>query len=118
MPNGAFRIPENEAAPETEALIEEMKKALQMPPPPVPELELKSLYEAACWTSGGGQAARNFLFWLAGRPDPTGFVGNGGLELRRLDRQLKEAAFEVLRWWAGPVQSDKPLYDVLVRLRA
>ena len=84
----------------------------------VPEESLRLLYEAACHDTGGSQAARNFLFWLAGRPDPTGFEGYGGLELRRLDRQLKSAALEVLSWWAGPTKSDAPLYEILGKLRS
>ena len=75
------------------------------------------LYDAACQDTGGSQAARNFLFWLAGQCDPTEFVGCGGLELRRLDRHLKAACFEVLNWWAGPTKSDAPLYEILHKLR-
>lgn len=103
---------------QTNAALAELKRALRMPLPPAPEESLRLLYEAACQDTGGSQAARNFLFWLAGQPDPTGFVGDGGLELRRLDRSLKSAAFDVLAWWAGPTKSDRPLYDVLARLRA
>lgn len=67
--------------------------------------------------TGGSQACRSFLFWLGGQTDPTGYGGDGGLELRRLDGQLKSAAIEVLTWWAGPTKSDKPLYDILASLR-
>ncbi len=102
---------------QTDDALAELKRVLRMPPPPVPEESLQLLYEAACHDTGGSQAARNFLFWLAGRPDPTGFVGDGGLELRRLDRQLKDACFEVLNWWAGPTRSDTPLYEILGKLR-
>ena len=101
-----------------EAALDELKQVLRMPPPPVPEESLRILYEAACQDTGGSQAARNFLFWLAGRPDPTVFVGDGGLELRRLDYQLKGAAIEILKWWAGPTRSDRPLYDLLLKLHA
>lgn len=101
---------------QTDAALAELERAMRMPPPPVPEKSLQLLYETACRDTGGSQAARNFLFWLAGRADPTGFVGNGGLELRRLDRQHKEAAFEVLTWWAGPTRSDTPLYEILGKL--
>jgi hypothetical protein len=103
---------------QTDAALAELKHALRMPPPPVPHESLQLLYEAACHDTGGSQAARNFLFWLAGRPDPTGYSGYGGLELRRLDRQLKDASFEVLNWWAGPTKSDAPLYEILAKLRS
>jgi hypothetical protein len=95
----------------------ELQCLLPLPALPVPEQSLQLLVEAACGTSGGCQAARNFLFWLAGRTDPTGYIGHGGLEVRRLDRQLKTAALEVLRWWAGPTLNDRPLYAVLEKLR-
>ena len=103
---------------QTDAALAELKRALRMPPPPVPEESLLLLYEAACRDTGGSQAARNFLFWLAGRPDPTGYVGYGGIEMRRLDRQLKDACFQVLNWWAGPTRSDTPLCEILGKLRA
>lgn len=94
---------------------EQLRIALR-PPPPVPEAALTLLFDAACGASGGSQAARSFLFWLAGRPDPTGYEGIGGLELRRMDRAHKAAALELLDWWAGPTQSDQPLYEVLSKL--
>jgi hypothetical protein len=103
---------------DADAALGELKRVLRMPLPPVPEESLRLLYEAACMDTGGSQAARNFLFWLAGQPDPTGFVGYGGLELRRLDRPLKSAALEVLAWWTGPTKSDQPLYELLRKLRA
>ena len=87
-----------------------------MPPLPVPQEAIQLLYEAACQDTGGSQAVRNFLFWLAGKPDPTGYRGEGGLELRRLDHQLKDACFQVMTWWAGPTKSDKPLFCVLKKL--
>ena len=101
-----------------DAALAELKRALRTPPTPVPEKSLQLLYDAACMDTGGSQAARSFLFWLAGRSDPTGFVGDGGLELRRLDRTLKSAAFEVAAWWAGPTKSDRPLYELLDKLHA
>lgn len=96
-----------------EAWALEQLRASMRPPMPVPQAALDLLTLAARGSSGGGQAARNFLFWLAGRPDPTGYVGNGGLELRRLDRVHKAAAMDVLAWWAGPTQSDQALYDAI-----
>lgn len=97
--------------------LAELRRALTMPPAPVPEESLQILYAAACQDTGGSQACRCFLFWLAGQSDPTGFRGSGGLELRRLDGQLKRAALEVLTWWTGPTKSDQPLYDALIKLR-
>ena len=117
MPHEALPVSEAIVS-QTDAALAELKLALRVPPSPVPEKSLQLLFEAACYDTGGSQATRSFLFWLAGRPDPTGFVGSGGLELRRLDRQHKEAAFEVLTWWAGPTRSDAPLYEILGKLRA
>ena len=121
--NSSNRSPSVETADphiqsEVDAALAEFKHLLPRSPLPVPEESLHLLYEAACWHTGGGQAARNFLFWLAGQSDPTGFVGDGGIELRRLDHQLKSAAFQVIAWWAGPIASDRPLYEVLRKLRA
>lgn len=96
--------------------LAEVKEGLRRATTPVPENSLRVLFEAACQDTGGSQAARNFLFWLAGRPDPTGFHGSGGLELRRLDHTLKNAALEVMAWWAGPTKSDMPLYELLGKL--
>ena len=103
---------------EKAAVLAELKRALKLTPIHVPEKSLQLLYEAARQDTGGSQAARSFLFWLAGQPDPTGFVGDGGLELRRLDRSLKTSAFEVIAWWAGPTKNGQPLYELLGRLRA
>jgi len=110
-------IPSGQAKPSTDAILAELKRVVRMPPTPVPEKELDLLYQAACGDTGGSQAARHFLFWLAGQRDPTGFVGDGGLELRRMDHRLKNAALEVLAWWAGPTKSDNPLYELLAKLR-
>lgn len=105
------------AFPESdEAWALEQLRASVRPPLPVPQASLDLLVAAAQGDTGGSQAARNFLFWLAARPDPTGYQGSGGLELRRMDRYHKGAALEVLTWWAGPTQSDQPLYDSLSKL--
>lgn len=95
--------------------LEELRASVR-PPVPVPQTALDLLVAAAQGDTGGSQAARNFLFWLGARPDPTGYQGSGGLELRRMDRHHKAAALEVLTWWAGPTQSDQPLYDSLSKL--
>ena len=99
-----------------EATLSELRQLFRTPPPPVPVESLAMLFHAACQDTGGSQATRNFLFWLAGQPDPTGYVGHGGLELRRLDGQLKEACHDVLKWWGGPTKSDQPLYEILNKL--
>jgi hypothetical protein len=102
-----------EPTPEQKAeVLAQLRKALQ-PPPPVPRESLKILFEAAWGDTGGSQAARYFLFWLAGWEDPTCFKGYGGLELRRLDGRHRAAALDVLAWWAGPTKSDQPLYEIL-----
>ena len=98
---------------ERSAGLAELRKLICLPIPPVPEESLRALHEAACSDTGGSQAARSFLFWLAGQPDPTGYRGSGGLELRRLDHRLRSAALEVLNWWTGPTKSDEPLYHIL-----
>lgn len=106
-----------EPSPEQRAeMLAQFRKAL-LPPPPAPTEALHLLYETAYADTGGSQAARNFLFWIAGKTDPTGFEGSGGLELRRLDRERKDAALEILRWWSGPTKSDEPLYEILGQLR-
>ena len=107
---------DREPTPEQKAeMLEQLRKAMR-PPPPVPTEALQILFEAACYDTGGSQAARNLLFWLAGLPDPTGFKGDGGLELRRLDGKHKAAALQVLTWWAGPTKTDQPVYDILTKL--
>ncbi|MBL9168976.1 MAG: hypothetical protein JNN07_14645 [Verrucomicrobiales bacterium] len=99
-----------------EAWVLERLRAATRPPAPVPEAALAMLAEAATGDTSGSQAARSFLFWLVGRPDPAGYEGRGGLELRRLDQAHKAAALELLAWWAGPTQSDRPLYELLSKL--
>ena len=98
------------------ALLEEIRRAF-LPPLPVPVSALQLLADTARADTGSSQAARSFLFWLAGQPDPTGYVGDGGRELRRLDPDHRAAAWEILHWWTGPIQTDEPLYQVLFQLR-
>ena len=100
-------------AEERAAGLAELRRLVSLPLPPVPEGSLRALHEAACSDTGGSQAARSFLFWLAGQADPTGYRGSGGLELRRLDHQLRSAALDVLNWWTGPTKSDEQLYQIL-----
>lgn len=84
-------------------------------PRPLPAAALARLYQEARGRSGGSQAARSLLFWLGGEKDPTGYTGNGGLELRRLDAKNRQAALDVINWWALPEDSDR-LFDVLESL--
>ena len=100
-----------------QAALETLRQYLKIPVIPVPHEALSRLHDAAQQDTGGSQACRNFLFWLAGQPDPTGYRGDGGLELRRLDGTLRGAAIEVLTWWASPTRSDQPLHEILARLR-
>jgi hypothetical protein len=93
-------------------IVSNLKKAFAPPPPP-PIAALDLLFKAARGDTGGSQATRHFLFWLVAQPDPTGFNGQGGLELRRLDGEHRQAALEVLGWWGGPTKSDEPLYSRL-----
>lgn len=76
-------------------------------PRPVPEEALERLRQAALGASGGSQAARAILFWLAGEPDPSGYLTSGGLELRRLDAGNRQAALDVINWWAFPENSER-----------
>lgn len=109
---------DREPTPEQRAeMLAQLRKAFQ-PPPPAPTAALDLLFETACHDTGGSQAARYFLFWLAGQPDPSGFDGDGGLELRRLDGERRKAALEILAWWGGPTKSDEPLYAILKQLRS
>jgi len=71
---------------------------LEFAPRPVPTAALERLHQEARGRSGGAQAARSLLFWLGGEKDPTGYAGSGGLELRRLDAQNREAALDVINW--------------------
>lgn len=85
---------------------------LEFSPRPVPEAALKKLAELAQGRSGGAQAAKSILFWLGGRADQAGASGNGGLDLQRLDPGARQAALDVINWWAFPEDSDR-LFAVL-----
>lgn len=89
---------------------------LEFRPRPVPQEALERLHHVAQGISGGGQAARAILFWLGGENEPTGAGGNGGLDLQRLDAQTRQAAVDVINWWALPEHSE-PLFAVLEALR-
>ena len=81
-----------------------------------PTEALELLKKTAFADTGGSQAARSFLFWLAGQIDPTGYRGDGGMEIRRFDERHRRAALAVLDWWTGSRKSDQPLYDILDEL--
>ena len=117
MGDNLIGVSTEQHAAQKAAALAELHRCLTLPLAPVPEQSLRMLYDAACLDTGGSQACRYFLFWLAGQPDPTGYCGDGGLELRRLDGQFRSAALEVLTWWAGPTRSDRPLYEILAKLR-
>lgn len=89
---------------------------LEFLPRPVPQEALERLHLVAQGVSGGGQAARAILFWLGGENEPTGYSSNGGLDLQRLDARTRQAAVDVINWWALPEHSE-PLYEVLEDLR-
>lgn len=100
-----------------QALIAHLTAALGKPAPPLPQCELDLLAEAAFGNTRQSRICQFLLFTLAGEEDPSGFEGQGFLELRAMDRSLSDAFLTVLHWWRGPTQSDQPLYDVLQRLR-
>ena len=79
----------------------------------VPTEALELLKGTALGDTGGSQAARSFLFWLDGQHDPTGYRGDGALELRRLDEPHRAAALKVLDWWTtAERETDQPLREV------
>jgi hypothetical protein len=82
----------------------------------VPQAELELLGNEALGDTGQSRSVRYLLFLLTGADDPTGFAGEGLLEMRPLDRKLADAFLKILEWWCGPTKSDQPLYDVLQML--
>lgn len=94
-------------SPETPPPVGEEPPFFEFAPRPVPEEALERLRQAALGASGGSQAARAILFWLADEPDPSGYVASGGLELRRLDASNRQAALDVINWWAFPENSER-----------
>lgn len=84
----------------------------------VPTDALDRLKRAAYGDTGGSQAARYFLFWCVGQDDPTGYKGQGALELGRLDHALTKDAVVVLQWLTRNPYSYEPIHSVLDDLRA
>ena len=107
---------EDNARREAEEAAHALLSEFSRPQTPVPEAELARLCEVALGDTGQSRICRYLLFLLPGLPDPTGFKGEGLLELRALDRKLSEAFLTVLAWWRGPTKSDQPLYDVLRKM--
>lgn len=105
-------LPKN-ATEEVAALV---RAEIRLPQTPVPQAELDLLEDVALGNTGQSRSVRYLLFLLPGAADPTGFKGEGLLEMRPLDRRLAEAFLKVLDWWRGPTKSDQPLYDVLRKL--
>ena len=101
---------------ETEKAVDRISAELNRPQTPVPQDELDLLCKVALGDTGQSRSSRRLLFLLPGADDPTGFKGEGLLELRALDRKLSEALLTVLAWWRGPTKSDEPLYAVLQKL--
>ena len=109
-------LAEDNARREAEEAAHTLLSEVSRPQAPVPEAELARLCEVALGDTGQSRSCRYLLFLLPGLPDPTGFQGEGLLELRALDRKLSEALLTVLAWWRGPTKSDEPLYAVLQKL--
>lgn len=101
---------------ETEKALAAIHSELVRPKTPVPEEELALLQKAALGDTGQSRTCRYLLCLLVGAREPTGFEGEGLLELRSLDRKLADAYLKVLDWWLGPTLSDQPLYDVLRKI--
>lgn len=113
-------IEHGEAAPAMgSAVVAELVNAeLSRPQTPVPHADLDLLEQVALGNTGQSRSVRHLLFLLPGAADPTGFRGDGLLELRPLDRALADAFLKVLDWWRGPTRSDQPLYSTLGRIEA
>ena len=101
---------------QTKQAVAELSAALRRPSTPVPQVELDLLCEVALGDTGQSRTCRYLFSLLVGADDPTGFKGEGLLEMRTLDRNFADAFLKILDWWRGPTKSDKPLYDILRKL--
>jgi hypothetical protein len=115
MPDPDFKsVPlDSDDQPMDPGQLDELVELVSSQPRPVPSEALALLQETAAGDTGGSVAARTFLFWLVGRPDPTRLGTDGALELRRLDALHREAALAMLTWWTDPTRTDQPVYDIL-----
>ena len=98
---------------ETKKAVDAIAVELNRPQKPVPQNELDLLRAAALGVTGQSQTCRYLLFLLVGADEPSGFQGEGLVEIRTLDRKLADSFLSVLEWWRGPTKSDTPLYDIL-----
>jgi len=103
---------------ETAKAVAAVRAELGRPQTPVPQEELDLLEKVSLGDTGQSRTCRYLLCLLVGAEDPTGFKGEGLLEMRTLDRKLADAYLKVLDWWRGPTKSDAPFYDVLRKLEA
>jgi hypothetical protein len=101
---------------ETAKTVAAIRSELDRPQTPAPYAALELLEKAALGNTGQSRSCRYLLFLLPGAEDPTGFKGEGLLEMRTLDRALADAFLEVINWWRGPTESDELLYAVLQRI--
>jgi hypothetical protein len=107
---------EERAKRETEKAASRLRAELNRLQTPVPQDELDRLRQAALGDTGQSRTCRYLLCLLVGADNPTGFKGEGLLELRTLDRKLAEAFLKILDWWRDPTRSDQPIYDILRNL--
>jgi hypothetical protein len=85
---------------------------------PAPSEALTLLYEAACREGDdGSKQARFILFFLAGKGDPTRVPGQA-LEMKRANKEIRQALIEVLQWWTGSPKSEEPFKEVMRKLHA
>jgi len=96
--------------------LAKLKAVLRRPLPAVPQAELDLLANVARGDTGQSRTSRYLLFLLVGAKDPTGFEGEGLLEMRTLDSRLADAFLKIADWWRGPTKSDQPLYVILADL--
>jgi hypothetical protein len=102
-----------ESSPASDSPVEALFRELNRPLMPTPLEALARLEMVAVRDTGQSRVVRYLLFLLVGVREPTGFEGEGLLELRALDRNLSDAYLLVAAWWRGPIKCDDSLYAVL-----
>jgi len=115
-PGRVIDLGETTARKDTKRIAALIGAELNRPQTPVPQAELDLLEHVALDNTGQSRSVRYLLFLLPGAADPTGFKGDGLLELRVLDLALVDAFLNVLDRWRGPTRSDQPLYLALGRI--